>query len=213
MKLKILSLIRECDTAIMWHKGELERLKQRTATLREKSELGERFKCRTFGSLDGEIDQGALAICKAYAEKFSRVRRADRNGIILSGLVGIGKTHLAAAIANMLIDEKSVQVFFQNVPLMFEKMKREFGKTDFTSKTARECELLILDDLGKEKRTEWTDERLYEIVNTRYEKRLPIIVTTNLTATDFAERLDYSTSSRLVEMCRFVAMGGKDRRI
>lgn len=122
------------------------------------------------------------------------------------------KTHLAASIANELIDHH-VSAFFCCVPDALDRIRDEMGSKDFTKATMKSCDLLILDDLGKEKRSEWTDQILYEVINARYERKLPIIVTTNFNASELAEHLDDSVASRIVEMCNFVNVTGKDHRL
>ncbi len=73
--------------------------------------------------------------------------------------------------------------------------------------------LLILDDLGAEKPTEWVRERMYEIVNQRYEWMRPIIVTSNLSPAQLAKQVGQRVASRLMEMCEVVELDGRDRRL
>lgn len=86
------------------------------------------------------------------------------------------------------------------------------GTKDFTKATMKSCDLLILDDLGKEKQTEWTNQILYEVINSRYEHRKPIVVTTNYSAQELSNRIDSAVVSRLFEMCAFVNVTGVDHR-
>lgn len=72
---------------------------------------------------------------------------------------------------------------------------------------------LIIDDLGKEKQSEFTNELLFRVVNRRYKDNLPLIVTTNYRLPDLAKRLDYAVFSRIVELCKAVDMRGRDYRL
>ena len=83
-----------------------------------------------------------------------------------------------------------------------------------------ECDLLIIDDLGKEKLSEWVLEKLFQIVNTRYENMLPIIITTNYSENEIIKRLSFNNDgiaaeslvSRLNEVCLEVNMNFSDYR-
>ena len=72
--------------------------------------------------------------------------------------------------------------------------------------------LLVIDDLGKEKRSEWTDQIMYEVINARNGSNLPIVITTNLSPQEIIERYDKAVTSRLMGMCKFSQMTGEDRR-
>ena len=70
----------------------------------------------------------------------------------------------------------------------------------------------MIDDLGKEKQTEWSNSILYQVINRRYENFLPVIITTNETMGDLERNIGQATLSRLIEMCDGVRMDGKDYR-
>ena len=204
--------ISNAGAAIRWHKDILDRMGTYPQYLKQFSQLGTKFTDRTFQTLDSRIDQKAKQTCLNYMNKFSDIKWREKNGIILSGDSGIGKTHLAAAISNELINRR-VAVFFVNAPEVYDRIRDEIGNKDYTKATMKSCELLILDDLGKEKRSEWTDQILYEVVNNRYEAKKPIIITTNYSAKELATRIDKAVLSRLFEMCVFINMQGEDRRM
>lgn len=198
---------------IAWYEDILEKAKGYPAWVRERSELGERFQNRTFATLDSLIDPKALRACQNFAQNYASIKKNDKNGIVLSGEVGIGKTHLAAAIANELIDKHTVAVCFGSIVDMLDKIRCEIAlHKDTTKYNMKKMPVLIIDDLGKEKRSEWTDQIMFEIINHRYEQRLPVIITTNLEPQELLQRYDKSISSRLIEMCKFVQMTGTDRR-
>ena len=205
---------RDAAVAIAWYEDILSNAKDYAAWVRERSELGQRFNNRTFGTLDARMDSKALAACKAYAENFDIVGRYDKhNSIILSGSVGIGKTHLAAAVANYLIDSKNVVVCFGSIVELLDKVRGEMQMgRDLTKYNMKRSPLLVIDDLGKEKPSEWTNQTLYEVINSRYESQSPMIITTNLSIRELSARYDNSVVSRLTEMSRVINMTGDDRR-
>ena len=121
------SEIVNANTAIAWYEQILDGAKDYPKWVRERSELGLKFKDRTFANLDSKIDQKALKICKFYAENFTKFRHKDKNSLILTGDVGIGKTHLAAAIANDLIDNHNVPVCFGSIVELLDKTRSEMA--------------------------------------------------------------------------------------
>jgi DNA replication protein DnaC len=81
--------------------------------------------------------------------------------------------------------------------------------------TIRDCQkaaLLVIDDIGAEKPSEWTQERIYSVIDHRYANCMPLIVTSNLPPSKLADQIGERAASRLAEMCQVVAMTGTDRR-
>ena len=202
--------ISNTDTAIAWHENVLKRMGTYPQFLRQFSEIAN-YNNKTFYNLDSNIDNRAKSACERYADNFNNIKYKDKNSIIIYGDVGIGKTHLAVAVANRLLG-KNIPVFFVNTINALDRIRDEMGVKDYTKATMKSCDLLILDDLGKEKRSEWTDQILYEIVNSRYMSKKPIIITTNYSAKELSNKLDKSVVSRLLEMSAFINMQGKDYR-
>jgi DNA replication protein DnaC len=115
--------------------------------------------------------------------------------LFMSGRPGIGKTHLVAAIANQMIQQRK-PVLFLNVPELLTFLRAGFnqqhtGIPDFEKRlaTIREFPTLILDDWGAHSDTPWADEQLYLILNYRTEYTLPTIVTTNLPLHELEPRI------------------------
>jgi DNA replication protein DnaC len=151
------------------------------------------------------------------------VRDIDKNlnggkGLWLFGDVGTGKTSLAMLIAKHALDAgRSVAIY--SMPRLLAEIKETFG--DNSSRSYMQLfdwlcnvDLLQIDDLGAEMRTEWVLEQLYSIVNERWQNERSIVVTSNLGALDdLREQLGERTVSRLNEMCEVVPMMGTDRRM
>ena len=112
--------------------------------------------------------------------------------LYIAGDIGTGKTFLASCLAADLIRRK-VQVKWCNVGDVLRTIRSSFDRKDVTEEeTIRQFtapRVLVLDDLGKERPTEWAVEQLFSIINTRYDAKRPIIVTTNYGGQDLVQRL------------------------
>ena len=135
--------------------------------------------------------------------------------LLITGDFGCGKTHLAAAIANERI-RLGRQVYFVVVPDLLDHLRSTFAPDSPVSYSEhfddiRNCELLILDDLGTQNATPWATEKLYQIINYRYNAALPTVITTNQTLADMDPRL----ASRLLNqnLVHHLQIMARDRRI
>jgi DNA replication protein DnaC len=149
------------------------------------------------------------------------VREIEQNldsgrGLWIQGDVGTGKTTLAMLISKAALEAgRSVAVYSlpRLLNLLREAMDSEEGKLDFLDRLTA-VDLLHIDDLGAENRTDWVLEQLYSIVNARYEAERAIVATTNLMPDELSERLGARTVSRLVEICGdLIPLFGEDKRI
>lgn len=179
---------------------------------------------RTFSSFEvNKTNRKAYEISKKYVENWEKFK-AEGTGLIYIGKFGTGKTHLAFAIANELLN-KGIPVVYETLINLMEKLKLGYEKDSDLGyyevlKLYCECDLLIIDDLGKEKLSEWVLEKLFQIINTRYENMLPILITTNYNEEEIIKRLSYNNDgiaaqslvSRLNEMCLEVDMNFGDYR-
>ncbi|MFQ5933376.1 MAG: ATP-binding protein [Dehalococcoidia bacterium] len=130
----------------------------------------------------------------------ARVYADDPQGwLVLVGPSGSGKTHLAAAIANVCI-ERGQRVFFMVVPDLLDHLRATFAPSSETSydelfEQIRNVPVLVLDDLGTQTSSPWAAEKLFQVLNHRFNSQLPTIVTTNVAL----EQLDESLYSRLTD--------------
>jgi DNA replication protein DnaC len=148
------------------------------------------------------------------------VRAIDENldagrGLWIQGDVGTGKTTLAMLVSKAALEAgRSVAIYSlpRLLNLLREAMESEQGKLDFLDRLTA-VDLLHIDDLGAENRTDWVLEQLYSIVNARYEAERAIVATTNLMPDELAARLGARTVSRLVEICGdLIPLFGEDKR-
>lgn len=174
-----------------------------------------RFMSRTFENFARNTPQRANAYdnAKYYADNFSEVYSKDGTGLYIEGTFGTGKTHLAVAIALRLI-RQGVNVICKTSIELLKDIKAAFryenGEEEETARYKR-CALLVIDDLGKEQCTDWSLPKLYEIVNDRYEKCKPTIVTTNYSHDELIRRLvpkggDNITAGALVSRLKEAAI-------
>jgi DNA replication protein DnaC len=158
-----------------------------------------------------------------YAYRLVHEYPAIDRGLLLMGPCGVGKTHLASAIINGLV-EKGVPCLFYESGTLLKRMQESYDALAQTSEMkvlapVYEAEVLVLDELGASKPTDWVRDTMMQIINTRYNNRNLTIFTTNYTderhgQTDetLKDRISVRLRSRLYEMCRTVIIEGNDYR-
>lgn len=168
-------------------------------------------------------NQEAVKICNDYVQNFSEIKNQKRNGLFLVGNCGVGKSHLAYATANALIEQGTSVICMTMIDLLL-KLKSSYNSAEENEekilKVYEDCSLLIIDDLGKEKLTEWALQMVYAIIDRRYNALKPIIVTTNYNAEELVSKFtingDSSTGKavidRLFEMCQYLPIKGDSYR-
>ena len=155
-----------------------------------------------------------LKIAKGFADSFS----SRRDNLLLIGTTGTGKTHISTAIAKEVISQGFDVLYdsVQNIVNDFEadKFKSGYNQTEARSDKYMECDLLIIDDLGAEFITQFSISALYNLINTRQNKGLSTIISTNLSAGELAGKYEGRIYSRIIgadyTVLRFE---GSDRRI
>lgn len=159
-------------------------------------------------------DTPSVQMAKRYAENWKKVK-AENLGLLLWGDVGTGKSFLAACIANALL-EKGVPVLMTNFSKILNQMGAMYSDERYRYIASfNRFSLLIIDDLGIERKTEYALEQVYAVIDERYKTGLPLIITTNLTISQLRNPEDVAHAriySRVLEMCTPVHVPGHDRR-
>ena len=167
----------------LFSQSRLEELKELSfETFKPKGRIGT-------SELEQKSIEGAFSRSKHYASKLD-------GWLLLQGGIGVGKTHLAAAIANQAVAD-GIPTLFLTVPDLLDELRASYGDGDFSFaerfEQVRTAPLIVLDDFGSQNMTEWAREKLFQILNHRYVNRLPVVLTTNLAL----EEIDPRLSSRI----------------
>ncbi len=182
--------------------------------LKSRSLMDEKFKAQTFESFRTTKDNGkVLRLCKRYSDGFDEMIEKNQ-GLLFYGDVGTGKTFSAACIANALLSRKIPVVMTSFVKLL-ENVQNFKEDEDKLISRLNKAKLLIIDDLGAERSTDFALEKVYNIVDSRYRARLPMILTTNLELRDMQMASDIRYSriyDRIFEVCYPVRFTGSSFR-
>jgi len=138
----------------------------------------------------------------------------DNIGLLLWGNVGTGKTFFAACIANYLIN-LGVPVLMTNFIKLTNALTGFDEDKNAYIRSLNNYKLLIIDDLGAERQSDYMLEQVYNIIDSRYKNQQPIIITTNLSLSEIKNPSDIKYSriySRILEMCVPIKFDGADRR-
>ena len=191
------------------HRKQAQRAK--LEMLIKNAHLSKRFISRNFSTyIVNEANKSAFQACKSYAESYPK-----DSGLFLYGPPGTGKTHLAVATLLDILNKGHKGMIITATDLFYEIRKSFAPGNEVNSilEMVKKAEFLVLDDLGAEKETEFVIETLYQIINSRYNDMLPIVITSNITIAEIAEIFGVRTASRLREMCRGVKFSGSDYRL
>lgn len=215
---------------------EAEEMRRRVRRIIGDSGMNARFLRRIFDTFQPTRDnQKAFRVCKTYADTFREKLPKNnpepgRNGLFITGPKGTGKTHLAAAIANQLMQQGTAVICMTMIDLLdrikqtYEQSRQYGGETSEGSvlSTYKTVPLLVIDDMGKEPATEWAVSKIYAIINARYEAYMPTIITTNYSDAELVRRLTPkdsgdpttadATIDRLREMCAAIVTTGESWR-
>ena len=212
------------------------RLQVRASRLLKRAAIPRRYEHCTLDTFEpgyGQADQ-SLAAAYLMARQFvsGYPVTTEGRGLLLTGSVGVGKTHLAVGIVQALITEKGVQALFCDYRELLKRIQESYNpqvaSTELQILTPIfEAEVLILDELGAQKPTDWVWDTVALILNTRYNDKRTTLITTNYPyapaalarSTDkvireetLGDRIGERMRSRLAEMCVEVEMRGNDLR-
>lgn len=186
----------------------------------ESSGLAKLLETQSFDSftLDAYPEEAKKIMKKNYTKlkKFAESFDTDKQSFLLAGGTGLGKTHLSSAVAKHLI-ENGYDVVYEIAQNIFsdfdtDRFRDRYGDSEILSKRYFDCDLLIIDDLGTEIVTSNTESYLYNIINTRLNKNLPIIINTNLTGSEVERQYHQRITSRLFGEFTILKFEGSDVR-
>lgn len=193
-------------------KEERER-KEYAEKLRDRAFSDVRLKKWTFGA-DDHANSQISSVAQKYVDNFYEMQQRGK-GLLLYGGVGTGKTYIAACIINALVEQGVICKLTNFSRLANEWMAREFTEKQNFVDGLNTYNLLVVDDLGSERSTDFMNELVYSVIDTRHKAGKPMIVTTNLSGEDLKHPKDITAErvySRLFEMCIPVEVKGADRR-
>lgn len=179
--------------------------KARIAAAGAAARIPERYRGKTLATFKADRGDRLRRELREHAMAYSVGFKPSDRGLLLVGDTGCGKTHIAAGILIEVV-RRGFTGLYCNVTDLLSRLRESYRtqseehEADILDE-ADSVDLLVFDDLGAEMATEWVRDRLYLIVNRRYENMKPVIVTTNCNEAELKERLGPRIVSRLHEMC------------
>ncbi|MDL2205343.1 ATP-binding protein [Eubacteriales bacterium OttesenSCG-928-N13] len=189
---------------------------QRVDELRRSSLIDDKFADSTFEQFEVNAHNARPnKLARRYAERFGEMLEKNQ-GLLFHGNPGTGKTFTAACIANALLDRRTPLIMTSFVKLLniLGKLNSSEGE-EATIRRMNNARLLIIDDLGAERNTDYALERVYNIVDSRYRAKKPMILTTNLTVEEMQTTPDIRYQriyDRVFEVCYPVEFTGPSWR-
>ena len=202
-----LKYIPDCDCLDKEAEKELEKLEKervrqcnlnRIKKYKDISIIDQKFETSTFEKSD--MMDKHMQVSKKFAENFVKKGSAP-TGIMFFGSVGTGKTYASSCIANYLMDNLKT-VLVMNLSRYINKLQREWAEAEKDVMSYVEtCDLLVVDDFGVEKASEFVIEKTFGLIDTRYRTKKPMIITTNLNMQDIEIKFGSRIADRIKEMC------------
>jgi DNA replication protein DnaC len=223
------SAVERCDCVFS---GRAERLEERAGIppLYREADF-DNFSIRSSNPITARKLAAAITAARAYARNFPFGNK--KPGLLFIGDSGTGKTHLAVAVLRALVSQGHEGVFFLYQNLL-ERIQRSYDKASGATDreaygVALDCEVLVLDDLGAHRTSEWVEDTITSIITHRTNNNKPVIATTNLRDIDagdtplpsgaagetqsryyLEERIGTRARSRLSEMCQVISTRGAE---
>ncbi len=217
------------------------RLRTRTDKLLEMARIPRRYQHCELSEFDTRFSGAhpSLGRAKMLAERFVEEYPLDeKNGLLLIGPIGVGKTHLAVGILKELVLRKGAHCLFYDYRELLKQIRNSYNPSVAATelevlRPALEVPVLVLDEVGAERPTDWLWDTVSHILNTRYNEKRTTIVTTNFSDAPpgadepvdtfsrtrraredtLGDRITERMRSRLHEMCRVIEMQGQDFRL
>jgi DNA replication protein DnaC len=193
-----------------------------------------RYEHCTLATFDGGNPslRSALEKAMSYCSGYPHLGAQEGLGLLLTGANGVGKTHLAVAVLRELVEGKGARGQFWDFHELIREIKNSYNpETQQTElmvlEPVVEADILLLDDLGAWKMTDWMNDTLFYILNSRYLAKRATLITTNYPDADrekvmaadplvrreyLVERIGQRLRSRLMEMCLVIGLDGPDWR-
>lgn len=202
-----------CGCVIAEREAEAERTRQQEISRQKMICFAEsNMASWTFDNDDGN-NAKLTEVMQNYVANFDAFRK-DGKGLLLYGSVGTGKTYYASCIANALIED-GYSVLMTNFARLTNQLQGMFeGRQEYID-NLNKYSLLIIDDLGAERKSEYMQEMVFNIIDARYRAGLPMIITTNLSADELKKPQDVAYQriyDRVLERCHPVKVDGQSRR-
>lgn len=166
----------------------------------------------------------ALDWSSKFIDEYAVAGREEGRGLLFIGPVGVGKTHLAVAILRELIERYGARGLFYQFGTLLKEIQNSYNPVSQTSELkvlepVFNADVLVLDELGASKPTDWVRDTMMQIINTRYNDRRVTIFTTNYRderpndkSETLEDRIGSALRSRLYEMCKAIKIDGEDYR-
>lgn len=181
------------------HEQEMRRIE----SLRSNSLIESKFRNADFSTfVPTQENQKVYTLAKKYVEKFPEMYKSNQ-GILFWGEVGRGKSFTAACIANELLKNMTTVIMTSFVKILQDFQNPQMEESKYIERL-NSAKLLIIDDLGTERNTDYALEKVYNVIDSRYRSGKPIILTTNMTVKDMQETTDIRYKriyDRIFEMC------------
>lgn len=213
----IVRCICQCQVEENNRREEEQRRKEamdRIGRLKKNSLIDDRLREVRLSSFQQNADnQKIYALARKYVDRWDEMYE-KRQGILFWGMVGTGKSYTAACIANELMDRMIPVVMTSFVKILQNIQADQEEEKAFMSRL-NDVHLLIIDDLGTERNTDYALEKVYNIIDSRYRSGKPLILTTNMTVKEMQDTQDIRYKriyDRIFEMCFPVRVPGQSWR-
>ena len=199
----------------------------------EKANIPPRYKDCSFENFEAMTPK--LDLAKTMARQFVENYPMVECGLLILGPCGVGKTHLAVSILRALVDDHGISCLFYDFRELLKEIQNSYNAVVKTNEwqilePVLQSEVLVLDDLGSERPTDWVKDTFAYIINHRYNQKRTTLLTSNFgdqetehgmlsdghrinNEENLVDRIGYRLRSRLYEMCKVIKIAGSDFRI